>query len=178
MGDLASPRQPRSDLEPLGFLLEHPGADCLFCRSVRQWFHLARLDLSGPCAPSPLAVSAFKAARLMTDPALGRPWPNTARPDQRPGAIRSVLCIYCRTDKFVYWPPASRSPSPDCPGCQRRINLASRDFNPAGTGGTTLTLVILPLSPAPWPASQPGTSARSPDVRCQVRSQAQAASAA
>jgi hypothetical protein len=32
------------------------GADCLSCRSMRQWCHLARLDLSGPCAPSPLAV--------------------------------------------------------------------------------------------------------------------------
>jgi len=32
-----------------------------------------------------------------------------------------VLCIYCRTDKFVYWPPAWRSPSADCPGCQWRI---------------------------------------------------------
>jgi hypothetical protein len=37
-----------------------PGADCLSCRSMRQWCHLARLDLSGPCAPSPLAVYAFE----------------------------------------------------------------------------------------------------------------------
>jgi len=32
-----------------------------------------------------------------------------------------VLCIYCRTDMFVYWPPAWRLPSADCPGCQLRI---------------------------------------------------------
>jgi hypothetical protein len=30
------------------------------------------------------------------------------------------LCIYCRTDKFVFWPPASRLSSADCPGCRRR----------------------------------------------------------
>jgi hypothetical protein len=59
----------------------------------------------------------------MMDPALRRPSVNAAHPEQRPGAIRSVLCIYCRTDKFVYWPPASRPPSPDCPGCQQRIAL-------------------------------------------------------
>jgi len=82
---------------------------------------LARLDLSGPCAPSPLAVSALKAARLMMDPALRRPSGNAARPEQRPNATRTVLCIYCRTDRFVYWPPASRPPSSDCPGCERRI---------------------------------------------------------
>jgi hypothetical protein len=36
-----------------------------------------------------------------------------------PGSGRD-LCIYCRTDKFVYWPPASRLLSADCPGCRRR----------------------------------------------------------
>jgi hypothetical protein len=30
------------------------------------------------------------------------------------------LCIYCRTEKFVYWPPDSRLPSANCPGCHRR----------------------------------------------------------
>jgi hypothetical protein len=88
---------------------------------MRQWCHLARLDLSGPCAPSPLAVSALKAARLVTDPAIRRSYGNARRPEQPPDAIQSVLCIYCRTDKFVYWPSACRLPSADCPGCQRRI---------------------------------------------------------
>jgi hypothetical protein len=36
-----------------------------------------------------------------------------------PGSGRD-LCIYCRTDKFVFWPPASRLPSASCPGCRRR----------------------------------------------------------
>jgi hypothetical protein len=56
----------------------------------------------------------------MVDSALRRPSGTAARPEQRPVAMRSVLCIYCRTDKFVYWPPASRPLSPDCPGCQQR----------------------------------------------------------
>jgi hypothetical protein len=84
-------------------------------------FHLACLDLSGPCAPSPLAVYALKAARQVTDPAIRRFPGNAAGTAQPPEGIRSVLCIYCRTDKFVYWPPAWRLPSADCPGCQRRI---------------------------------------------------------
>jgi len=54
------------------------------------------------------------------DSALRRPSENAARPEQRPVATRTGLCIYCRTDKFVYWPPASRPSSPDCPGCQQR----------------------------------------------------------
>jgi hypothetical protein len=41
-------------------------------------------------------------------------------PGQAPDANRRGLCIYCRTDKFVYWPSASRLPSATCPGCQRR----------------------------------------------------------
>jgi hypothetical protein len=65
----------------------------------------------------------------MMDPDIRRPSRNLAQPEQRPDAIRSVLCVYCRTDKFVYWPPASRPPSSDCPGCQQR------DTQPA----TTLT---------------------------------------
>jgi len=39
--------------------------------------------------------------------------------------IRDVLCLYCRTEKFVYWPPASRLRLADCPGCQRRRHLAA-----------------------------------------------------
>jgi len=88
-------------------------------------------DLSGPCAPSPLAVPALKAARLMRNPAIGQPCGNaaitTAGPRQLSDVIRSPLCIYCRTDKFVYWPPASRLSSADCPGCQRRIIQPARN---------------------------------------------------
>ena len=36
-----------------------------------------------------------------------------------PGPGRD-LCVYCRTDKFVFWPPASRLPLASCPGCRRR----------------------------------------------------------
>lgn len=39
---------------------------------------------------------------------------------ERPVAPGRDLCIYCRTDKFVYWPPASRLPSANCPGCRLR----------------------------------------------------------
>ncbi len=53
----------------------------------------------------------------MTDAALTQARGTVAQP---PDADRSVLCIYCRTDKFVYWPPASRLLSADCPGCRGR----------------------------------------------------------
>ncbi len=36
-----------------------------------------------------------------------------------PGFARD-LCIYCRTEKLVYWPPASRLLSASCPGRRRR----------------------------------------------------------
>ena len=114
-------------------------ADCLSCRFMRQLGHLACLDLPGPCAPSPLAVSALKAARLVTDPVTRRPYGNAARPGQLSDAIQPVLCIYCRTDKFVYWPPAWRLPSADCPGCQRRIGGPAATLL-AGTAGTTGSL--------------------------------------
>jgi len=53
----------------------------------------------------------------MTDFALTRARGTAA---ELPDAARSVLCIYCRTYRFVYWPPASRLPSADCPGCRLR----------------------------------------------------------
>src|ERR1700724_1409639 len=67
-----------------------------------------------------LAASGFRveAARLMMDSDLRQPSRNAARPEQRPDKVRPVLCVYCRTDKFVYWPPATRPHSPDCPACQ------------------------------------------------------------
>jgi hypothetical protein len=36
-----------------------------------------------------------------------------------PGFCRD-LCIYCRTEKFVHWPPGSPLPSANCLGCRRR----------------------------------------------------------
>jgi hypothetical protein len=59
--------------------------------------------------------------------------------EQPPEGIRSVLCIYCRTDKFVYWPSAWRLPSADCPGCLRRIAKPAATLL-AGTAGTTRSL--------------------------------------
>ena len=43
-----------------------------------------------------------------------------------PDAVHAVLCLYCRTEKFVYWPSASRLRLANCPGCQRRAR-ADRD---------------------------------------------------
>jgi hypothetical protein len=54
------------------------------------------------------------------DPAIRRPYGNEGHPEQPPDANQPVLCIYCRTDKFVYWPLACRLPSADCPSCQRQ----------------------------------------------------------
>ena len=123
----------------------------------------------------------------MTNPAIRRPYGNGARAEQLPGAIRPVLCIYCRTDKFVYWPPACRWPSADCPGCQRRIAEPAATLL-AGTAGTTRSLsqasVIGRLGgfpgserPGYWrdsrhgsrPASaarDPGGASASPDAMC------------
>ena len=57
----------------------------------------------------------------VTSPARGAAVITAAgRPVRAPGGIRDVLCLYCRTEKFVYWPPASRLRLADCPGCQRR----------------------------------------------------------
>jgi hypothetical protein len=128
----------RQSGRPGGFT-RRAGVDCLSCRSMRQWCHLARLDLSGPCAPSPLAVSALKAARLVSHPAIRRPYGNARRPEQQPNATHPVLCIYCRTDKFVYWPSACRLPSADCPGCQRRIAKPAATLL-AGTAGAARSL--------------------------------------
>ena len=46
----------------------------------------------------PAISQAFGGAAIIAVRQLGRP----------PDAIRPVLCLYCRTDKFVYWPSASR----------------------------------------------------------------------
>ena len=136
---------------------QRSGADCLSCRSMRQWCHLARLDLSGPCAPSPLAVYALRAARPVTDAAIRRTQSNAVGREPPPEGVRSVLCIYCRTDKFVCWPPAWRLPSADCPGCQRRIAEPAATLL-AGTAGTTRSLSRQVR--AGEPAASPGMSHR------------------
>src|SRR5690349_16396252 len=100
---LAFPPASAAPLRPAPHPSRLLGEDCLSCRSMRQWCDLARLDLSGPCAPSPLAVSALKAARLvtdsairrLTDSAIRRSYGNAERPEQPPDAIQPVLCIYC-----------------------------------------------------------------------------------
>lgn len=55
-------------------------------------------------------------------------------PRRGPGAGRHALCIYCRTDRFVYWPSAIRLSLPECPGCQRR-EPAGRDIVPLLAAG-------------------------------------------
>ena len=52
-----------------------------------------------------------------------------------PDAVHPVLCLYCRTEKFVYWPSASRLRLANCPGCQRRAR-ADRDVAAVGAGMT------------------------------------------
>jgi hypothetical protein len=66
----------------------------------------------------------------MTDPVINHPGGTAVqRPGQRPDGVRSVLCVYCRTDRFVYWPSALRLSLAECPGCQRR-EPAGRDIAP------------------------------------------------
>ena len=89
----------------------------------------------------------------MTDPAIRRPYGNAGRPEQSSDAIQPVLCIYCRTDKFVYWPSACRLPSADCPGCQRRI------AKPAAT-----LLAGAARSPSRVTARAPGRAVLTSDV--------------
>ena len=65
---------------------------------------------------------ALKVARGMTDPGMDYPCgTDTERhPGQTPDASRRALCVYCRTDRFVYWPSAIRLSLAECPGCQRQ----------------------------------------------------------
>jgi len=67
----------------------------------------------------------------MTDPGMGYPCGTGAdlHSRQTPDAGRGALCIYCRTDRFVYWPSAIRLSLAECPGCQRR-GPAGRDIAP------------------------------------------------
>ena len=70
----------------------------------------------------PAISQAFRGANLATRQ-LWRP----------PDTVHPVLCLYCRTEKFVYWPSASRLRLADCPGCQRRAR-ADRDVAGMGAG--------------------------------------------
>jgi hypothetical protein len=67
----------------------------------------------------------------MTDPGMKFPsgTDGERRPGRTPGAGDCALCIYCRTDRFVYWPSAMRLSLAGCPGCQRR-GPAGRDIAP------------------------------------------------
>jgi hypothetical protein len=73
----------------------------------------------------------LKVARAMRDPGMG--YPSGADGErlsgQTPNAGRRALCICCRTDRFVYWPSATRLSLAECPGCQRP-GPASRDIAP------------------------------------------------
>lgn len=72
----------------------------------------------------------------MTNPGMSYPsgTGGKPRPGRAPDAVRSALCIYCRTDRFVYWPSAIRLSLAECPGCQRR-EPAGRDIAPLLAAG-------------------------------------------
>src|SRR5260370_4992882 len=74
---------------------------------------------------------ALKVARAMRDPGMGYPSgaDGERHSGQPPDAGRRALCIYCRTDRFVYWPSAIRLSLAACPGC-RRPGAAGRDIAP------------------------------------------------
>lgn len=74
---------------------------------------------------------ALKAARAITGPAISYPSVTAGerRPGQPPDAGRCALCIYCRTDRFSYWPPAIRLSMAGYPGCQPR-EAAGRNIAP------------------------------------------------
>ena len=64
----------------------------------------------------------------MTDPGAG--YPCGADGERHSGQTPEAgLCIYCRTDRFVYWPSAIRLSLAECPGCQRQ-GSAGRDIAP------------------------------------------------
>jgi hypothetical protein len=74
---------------------------------------------------------ALKAARAMRDPGMGYPSgaDGERHSGQTPDVGRRALCIYCRTDRFLYWPSAIRLSLAECPGCQRP-GPADRDIAP------------------------------------------------
>jgi hypothetical protein len=72
----------------------------------------------------------------MTNPGMSYPSGTGGkhRPGQTPPSGPNALCIYCRTDRFVYWPSAIRLSLGECPGCQRR-EPAGRDIAPLFAAG-------------------------------------------
>ena len=96
----------------------------------------------------------------MTDTAFTRARGTAA---ELPDAVPSVLCIYCRTDRFVYWPPASRLPSADCPGCRLR-EPAGRYSTLRGTGDPDRSTSPYGRSPKDraltWSGQQPALPGR------------------
>jgi hypothetical protein len=71
----------------------------------------------------------------MTEPGMGylRGTDGERHSRQTPDAARCALCIYCRTDRFVYWPSAVRLSLAECPGCQRQ-GSAGRNMAPLNGG--------------------------------------------
>jgi hypothetical protein len=96
----------------------------------------------------------------MTDPAISYPSGTAGerRPRQPPVTARCALCIYCRTDRFVYWPSVIWLSLAECPGSQRR-EAADRDIAPlngrpaADLSRTTPTDRESPESPT-WAAQR------------------------
>jgi hypothetical protein len=76
----------------------------------------------------------------MTDPAISHPLLLVAQPGRPSDDIPGAVCIYCRTDRLVYWPPASPLLSADCPGCLRREPVGRGIPPPGGRPGATRTL--------------------------------------
>jgi hypothetical protein len=86
----------------------------------------------------------------MTDPGMNYPsgTDGERRPGRTPDAGDCVLCIYCRTDRFVYWPSAMRLSLAGCPGCQRR-EPAGRDIAPLAGWPTAEFSVTAPSARDP-----------------------------
>lgn len=109
--------------------------------------------------------SALKAARTMMDPVTSHAFGAGAttaarRPRQRPAAGRWVLCIYCQSGKFVYWPTACRLPSAVCPGCQRRDPVGGQIALPDGRPGAWPARTMLTARRRPGPAARRTDSGR------------------
>jgi hypothetical protein len=90
----------------------------------------------------------------MAEPATSQTILGVAQLGHQPDAIRRVLCIYCRTDKFVYWPPAGRLPTANCPGCQRREPAGHGIASPGGVPGARFNRSTPPAQCLPEPLTQ------------------------
>ena len=118
-----------------------PSAACTHTdepESVPNWLLLARLDLSGPCAPSPLSLVS-QGGEPVTDLAIGG-FARASAPgsDAAPGHVvvadtGLIPCIYCREPipaaQFAYWSAAKPLLSASCPGCSRRTTLQAATWH-------------------------------------------------